>query len=233
VQAYERDGIEATHDMQRAARKVAQENSRLRRLLAHHGISQEEIDIYLRSFDEDKSPNEASTAPATAPVPSCSGMSGVIFAHRLGVAETLGQARSVGTRTGNNNPNHQCLTEHQLDGVCAVRHLTTPEPFFDARTQTEALSSRVTEKHYDAQENLKLDDSECPNTRDCFCPPTIKRNTQSLTSGLEISCDTAATIIIEMRGDGDVESVRKSLGCSGHEECNVRNSTVLQILDEG
>jgi DNA polymerase II large subunit len=45
---YERKGVEATQDMQRAARKVAQENMRLRSLLARHGVSQEEVEIYLR-----------------------------------------------------------------------------------------------------------------------------------------------------------------------------------------
>lgn len=36
-----------------------------------------------------------------------------------------------------------------------------------------------------------------------------------------------------MRGDGDVDSIRASLGCTSREECIVRNSTVLQIMDEG
>jgi hypothetical protein len=27
--------------------------------------------------------------------------------------------------------------------------------------------------------------------------------------------------------------VRKSLGCAGREECSVRSSTVMQVMDEG
>jgi hypothetical protein len=76
---------------------------------------------------------------------------------------------------------------------------------------------------------------ECPTTSECFCPPTATPKVRSLDNGLEISCETAATIIVEMRGDGnvDIDSVRASLGCKGREKCSVKNSRVLQIMDEG
>ncbi|RMZ73301.1 bzip transcription factor [Pyrenophora seminiperda CCB06] len=51
VQEYEAKGVAATQDMQRAARKVAEENLRLRSLLASRGVSQSEIVTYLQSFD--------------------------------------------------------------------------------------------------------------------------------------------------------------------------------------
>jgi hypothetical protein len=220
--------------MQRAARKVVQENSRLRNLLKHHGISYDEIDTYLRSFDEDKASNEASLALATTLVSPQRGMFEVISGHGLGVSEPSCQNRSSGNDTCNNIPDRRYLIEHERgDLFTTLRRPITSESFSDARIQTETPSPRVIENQYYAQENNKVVDSECPNTHDCFCPPTTKSRTRLSTSGLEISCETAATIIIEMRGDGDVESVRKSLGCAGREECNVRNSTVLQILDEG
>jgi hypothetical protein len=48
--------------MQRAARKVVQENERLRTLLAQHGVLQEEINAYLRSFDQPATPGETEVA---------------------------------------------------------------------------------------------------------------------------------------------------------------------------
>ncbi|EAT83278.2 hypothetical protein SNOG_09086 [Parastagonospora nodorum SN15] len=144
IQKYEREGVAATQEMQRAARKVAEENARLRSLLAHHGILQDEVDAFLRSCDEPALPNDASLNTS---VPSA-----------------------------------------QQPGAVPVNALVT------------------------APNEAQFSDNG---------------------NGLEISCETAATIIVEMRGDGDVDSIRASLGCTSREECSVRNSTVLQIMDEG
>ncbi|KAK2060732.1 hypothetical protein LY76DRAFT_614861 [Colletotrichum caudatum] len=53
VQEYEKRGIEASLQMQKAARDVAIENSRLRALLASRGVSSDQVDAYLRSFEDD------------------------------------------------------------------------------------------------------------------------------------------------------------------------------------
>ncbi|KAJ4318894.1 hypothetical protein N0V84_006611 [Fusarium piperis] len=52
LQDYERQGVEATLQMQQAARNVAVENSRLRILLGYHGVTAEEIDKFLQSFPD-------------------------------------------------------------------------------------------------------------------------------------------------------------------------------------
>ncbi|KAH7120885.1 hypothetical protein B0J11DRAFT_438128, partial [Dendryphion nanum] len=148
VHEFEIKGVSATQEMQRAARKVDQENTRLRALLSLHGISHEEVDTYLRSFDEIRDRLDSSTVVANNLLPV-------------------------------------------QDGVLEVK-----------------------------------------NTSTCFCAPTTRVRDQSPNSGLEISCETAATIIADMRGDGDKERVRASLGCRKGEECNVKNTIVLQIMDE-
>ncbi|KAK1981890.1 hypothetical protein LZ30DRAFT_591735 [Colletotrichum cereale] len=61
VQEYEKRGIEASLQMQKAARDVAIENSRLRALLASRGVSSDQVDAYLRSFDDD--PKGSSAIP--------------------------------------------------------------------------------------------------------------------------------------------------------------------------
>ncbi|KAH7382274.1 hypothetical protein BKA66DRAFT_418546, partial [Pyrenochaeta sp. MPI-SDFR-AT-0127] len=145
VHEYEQQGVTATQDMQRAARKVAQDNVRLRSLLALHGVQQEEVESYLRS------PEEAIIAEAHLPSLLWS-----MANHQRGTSET--------------------------------------------------------------NSSLFLNSAE---------------NDQYLSSpGLEISCETAATIIAEMRGDGDKDSVRASLGCRGREGCNIKNTTVLQVMEE-
>ncbi|KAF2438290.1 hypothetical protein P171DRAFT_336228, partial [Karstenula rhodostoma CBS 690.94] len=57
VQEHERQGVAATLEMQRAARKVAQDNMRLRALLVRHGVSNEQIEYFLRSPEESSTPD--------------------------------------------------------------------------------------------------------------------------------------------------------------------------------
>ncbi|KAK7407966.1 hypothetical protein QQX98_009883 [Neonectria punicea] len=61
LQDFERRGVEATLEMQQAARNVALENSRLRMLLGYHNVSTEEIDKFLQAFP-DQSATEAAKA---------------------------------------------------------------------------------------------------------------------------------------------------------------------------
>jgi len=47
---------------------------------------------------------------------------------------------------------------------------------------------------------------------------------------LEMSCEMAAEIISGMRENEDQERTRSQLGCSGYEQCHVKNITVLQLM---
>ncbi|KAM5344779.1 hypothetical protein ACJ41O_010641 [Fusarium nematophilum] len=63
LQDFERRGVEATLQMQQAARNVAVENSRLKILLGYHGVTNEEIDKFLQSF-----PDQPATDAAKATI---------------------------------------------------------------------------------------------------------------------------------------------------------------------
>ncbi|KAF5021329.1 hypothetical protein F66182_6629 [Fusarium sp. NRRL 66182] len=52
LQEYERRGVEATLEMQQAARSVAVENSRLRMLLGYHGVTNEDVEKFLQGFPD-------------------------------------------------------------------------------------------------------------------------------------------------------------------------------------
>ncbi|RSL73475.1 hypothetical protein CEP53_000773 [Fusarium sp. AF-6] len=62
LQDYERQGVEATLQMQQAARNVAVENSRLRILLGYHGVTADEIDKFLQSFPDQPATDAAKAA---------------------------------------------------------------------------------------------------------------------------------------------------------------------------
>ncbi|KAF5557930.1 bzip transcription factor [Fusarium phyllophilum] len=62
LQDYERRGVEATLEMQQAARSVAVENSRLKILLGYHGITNEDVEKFLQSFPDQPASEAAKAA---------------------------------------------------------------------------------------------------------------------------------------------------------------------------
>ncbi|EFX02784.1 hypothetical protein CMQ_2713 [Grosmannia clavigera kw1407] len=66
VRTYEEQGIEASTEVQQAARHVSEENRRLRTLLHHHGVPNSEIEAYLLSG---KVSALGTTHPAAAGIP--------------------------------------------------------------------------------------------------------------------------------------------------------------------
>lgn len=261
--------------MQRAARKVAEENMRLRSMLASRGVSQSEIDAYLQSFDAGSAQghfqrvnhalpaSHQTVSVATAPglitsagqltAQSAAGSSLQSAAQPLAQASfqpsmQLNQAYS-GPHVGLQRNNQPCSQVTQR-APCHVRQETTRaralEPGMPMGSQ-EAIHSRpatVEEPPCQRTGNNAVydnstatlseleNDTDCPNTASCFCAPASTPKEQSIDTGLLISCETAATIIAEMRGDGDRNRIRASLGCQGDQECNVKNTLVLELMDE-
>lgn len=236
---YEQQGVTATQDMQRAARKVAQDNVRLRSLLALHGVQQEEVESYLRS------PEEAIIAEAHLPSLLWS-----MANHQRGTSETNSSLflNSAGP-WGRTQTRHFDVEYMHVDSDSAPHRQPTRTTQGSEKEQevTQNLDPTGTptataDENIDLEGPSESDDitytcSEtnsvgCQDALGCFCPP-VPENDQYLSSpGLEISCETAATIIAEMRGDGDKDSVRASLGCRGREGCNIKNTTVLQVMEE-
>jgi hypothetical protein len=225
--------------VQRAARKVAQENVGLRSLLARKGVSQVEIDDYLNSFREAAVSNSVAT-DSTVVQTSC----------RPGACGPSSKPEPVASqpRCQIQLPKLQPLQQPSLPQLAArptvppiARESRSPEVPHDPRIEINVPSPPVSADDNFVEKRQINDSSQrmpvptephCPSTADCFCPPPIPKSYRPPSPGLEISCEAAATIIVEMRGDGDIESARASLGCFGREECNVKNSTVLQIMDE-
>lgn len=221
--------------MQRAARKVAHENTRLRTLLARHGVSQDQVDSYLQSTDADEEPSNIAAYTATGPLQSQINTHTILMRPVINVAQ-------LSEHNHHSNDNQINIDTNAI--TPPSRHQNFHDPAIAVIPQatntgvhgcTQKSGTLPKNKEFQCEEpNDATKEPYCPNTSDCFCPPaTTTLATQPLNSGLEISCETAASIIIEMRGDGDVESVRASLGCAGRQSCSVRNSTVLQIMDEG
>ncbi|KAF2687102.1 hypothetical protein K458DRAFT_185816 [Lentithecium fluviatile CBS 122367] len=75
---------------------------------------------------------------------------------------------------------------------------------------------------------------ELPEARELVVPPPTPIVPALITtSAAETSCEAAAIIIAQMRGDGDDDFARNMLlGCQGKTDCKVKNTTLFQVLDE-
>lgn len=52
------------------------------------------------------------------------------------------------------------------------------------------------------------------------------------TDSMETSCDTAASILVDLHHGMDNEQARTALGCKGSETCNVSNIKIFQLLEK-
>jgi hypothetical protein len=305
VQEYEQKGVAATQDMQRAARKVVQENERLRALLARHGVLRDEVDSFLRVCEQTEAPSSAEPEampslmsrrssvpnnpyPPVNPGPRSLHIQPLSPAYPMDYSphpspvsrapvqisrQSIQPSRTASTC----GPATQCGPRNQ----CGPTTTTTTPPQGDSHNEATVMSkpfeiTRQTESYYASptesdsssppsrpqetqpvstapdyappvrpnqgccppsklQVEVTSEDPACPNTDDCFCPPTVTMlpltNRPSISND-EMSCETAATIIAQMRGEEDDTAARRSLGCGPGEVCSVRNTFLLQLLDE-
>jgi hypothetical protein len=74
--------------------------------------------------------------------------------------------------------------------------------------------------------------SQCLPSESSTCRPILaSKEEHSLRSLHETSCEDAASIIASMRGHADREQVREELGCGSKRDCNVKNTTLFQLMD--
>ena len=228
--------------MQKAARRVAHDNVRLRNLLAVHGVSREEVESHLQSSSEGANSLEINLSSdlRSDVSPRC----GKLGWHQDAISSDLqNPQRMPRGRQGDAQYADVALGVAPLQQQRAIsRHADSDKFIHDTPNQAQP-SAQIAAKYTNAPYQTDTDDiinthteidrSICHDSLECFCAPMpTHHSTTSASSGLEISCETAAKIIAEMRGDGDRELVRASLGCSGLEDCNIKNTTVLQIMDE-
>ncbi|KAF2751683.1 hypothetical protein M011DRAFT_2260 [Sporormia fimetaria CBS 119925] len=209
VKRYELEGVKATQQMQQAARKVAHENIRLRSLLAAYGVSQDEVDSYLRS----------------------TGHPGVEL-HPNAHLQTF-KANHTKITTGRARSHTLHDADSQVPAPWPRRTRQQPTVARERCPEEDSSGSGTTPEVQETSNNCPVEEiSECPNTATCFCPPMSAPRLAPHGSSSEISCETAATIIIELNREDDRDAVRASLGCTGAGDCKVKSSVVMELMDE-
>ncbi|KAJ4989597.1 hypothetical protein SVAN01_04974 [Stagonosporopsis vannaccii] len=220
VQEFELRGVAAAQGIQRAARKVAEENSRLRSLLARHSVSREEADSYLGSFAGASTPYLVATLGA--PIHRRGGASERVLNPTFGAGSSSCHAQHAGHDSYGdyNNKDHPFVQEQKSTPTTQQPETEGLQPL--RLEELRPSSSRSSENYNDTPRNCRADNTvyaspiaeqtECPNTHNCFCAPATGSRDRLVNTNLEISCKAAAAIIAEMRGDGDTDVARASLG---------------------
>lgn len=207
VRDYETRGVQATLDMQRAARAVALENSRLRALLSSKGVSDYEVEKFLASS------GEGSKAQQREVNSHCCGSEGSPTASDTPGQDTpSSQASANGAATDTGDA--MCLKRLvNDDGPHPFRSL---EPWPAARA-TQALTTGPRAQSQEQESNA--------STRTTL-PPLHSLSP----SPHEMSCSAAAEIIAGAHGHGDECVARSVLGCADSSNCVIKNTQVLQVL---
>ena len=206
-------GAEASREIQAAARRVAEENRKLRLLLRERGVSDVETDAYLKASSQTQSQPTAELGNLLSSWKTCGDLSlglGPEEASPLvtNALQTEGvQATEQTTHAGEspNVLNHQAMP---IAGACS------------------SSGSREI-----GHENLATDDprpvSPVLPDRPGSLPPDPPPATQSLSS-----CIAAATIISDLALDLDPGDVRADLGCKPYEaDCVVDSKVLFSVMD--
>ncbi|KAI0174602.1 hypothetical protein BJ166DRAFT_151977 [Pestalotiopsis sp. NC0098] len=191
IAEYERRGVHATLEMQRAAREVAATNERLLALLALRGVSQQEVEAFLgeqNSHVPDPVPDEDADAAGAAP-------------RIHGAAATMEDSGSGPT----------CHRSSQ-----------------DTRRGEDSGSRPADLLHRRHAQNvcMPLSQQDSPLGQ-------VEERTASALSKEVTSCETAATMIVNLRGTAEgLSEARQALGCSGNMPCSVKNTHLFQLMSE-
>jgi hypothetical protein len=251
LQDYERRGVEATLQMQQAARAVALENWRLRSLLACRGVSSEEIKNYLEAFDGGASRNPVATPPLSASEPlrrpqrdlhgeMSSGLEVMGTRHIMDAAAGI-RREKTGAWGDGSIPLAQDMTELQggrlartqvpadastvrVDKLAVLADVSAQRMCCGPITQCSG-AGRDCQKDF-AEQSDSSRRREASNSQ--LSPPS---GLSATASPLEMSCNIAASIVTDMHRYGDEELVREALGCNGSRECVVKNTILFQVLD--
>ncbi|QPC74360.1 hypothetical protein HYE68_005112 [Fusarium pseudograminearum] len=204
VREYERRDAQATLEMQRVARVVAGENAALRALLAAKGVAPEEVEAHIDAVRHDDKTAVKTGVSSFTPVSTPSATSPVVIPSRP-MPGFQPQCQPQGCGPSNNPP----ITFQPM-------MYSPPTPSTTMNTCTEESGC-------------------CPRPQPPPQPetqPEMQPEMQHPRSIDKIHCMEAATILAQIKGYSDISNARAFLGCSSNDNCMVRNTDLLALMDE-
>lgn len=202
LRSFETLGVAASQEIQQAGRKVAEENALLRSLLVLRGVTEDEIEAFLKSHDEYTPGGMLRSAPAI----NCSVKPPIRQWVVLGVSQ----------RNFDGTSNISPRTE-EIDGQNVPTYGQSVEVHTYANRQ-ELTTDR-------ASPNSPADIPGIAPTPQGF-------NGDQREKGHFTSCESAARIIAGLRGYSDTHEVRSELGCGADADCMVKNLNLFEMFDK-
>jgi hypothetical protein len=250
----ELQGIEASSEIQLAARRVADENKKLRGLLAQHGVADESIDVYLQSS------------------PTCDTVLGNHLGSSSGAVQTLEQLLqtrkaccsdgNTGAPSNSRNSSTSVSTVHSTwDTANPHRRSTGPQSIGKAAStaqqymtpsgsSTSSIGHRSSHSmsNYQRLNPIGLSRGHSPGSADrgqlfdfdtiqpSYHPHQSAQQHLHSSQGAPVympstsSCVFATDMITTMAG-ADPNAVRTDLGCLPGMECEVNTHEIFNVMD--
>lgn len=208
LRSFEKLGVAATQDVQKAGRKVAAENISLRSLLMIHGVTEIQIEEYLRSQRQSTSstlsqcPSVVSLLSANLHLPTAHSQPPVDYHHPLATPSS---------RELNNSP-------HPLEPF----EIRSSPPISDTKSCMDTLNRQES----GAGRAVELSSVTAETV------PESQHVGGVQDTGQFTSCVTAASLIESLRNHSDYRDVRSELGCESESNCMVKNMSIFDILDK-
>ncbi|TLD21637.1 bZIP transcription factor-like protein [Venturia nashicola] len=226
IQEYERNGVEVTKEIQQTARRVHEDNLKLRQLLAQKGVSDAETNSFLSGSDPPANPlppPKSVASPIQTPTPP-------VDTHFL--SRTLPPPIHRHSEPELKLPPMRTLEDNaQLERLHVDPALAGPRMLFNDMRRAGSISEMECESQ-DSEPHIRPI-SRCPPSEASSCRPiSTQEMSETIRSPHETSCEDAASIIAGMRGHADREQVREELGCGGRRNCAVKNMTLFQLMDQ-
>ncbi|KAI9869782.1 MAG: hypothetical protein M1830_005092 [Pleopsidium flavum] len=215
-------GVEASSEIQAAARRVAEENKRLRLLLRSRGVPESEINNYVgKSTDNPRFLSEPTTLDSLLSArrqcngekPGCSPVLSESPSSSISWKPVSTSARST-SKSDACRPH--CLTpSSNMSAAPLAQQYPQAAVLFDvndfSQTNSECHQPAPTEtwsgpSNYELAEEIDSD----PNTS---------------------SCTFATNLIRDINTGVSAEQLKEELGCAPNTECKIDNSTLFSVMD--
>ena len=201
------DGVNASHELQIAARRVEEENRRLKALLRAKGVSEREIDGFA-----DNSPGASSEGSALARVQE---------ERRPYYAE----ARSLSTEASKDAPSllHNASTQNPQSP-----YRPYPAPLNPSMTCPPTLDDST---YHPLPRGQDQTPTPAWSGTAALASQIESSAIEAETSDSRLSCEYAASIITGMKYDASALQVKRELGCGENLECKVEHAALFEVMD--
>jgi hypothetical protein len=240
-------GVAASIEMQRAAQAVNVQNQRLKSLLGVYGVSEDEIERYLSSPEEDHRALNARHRCITCGrlLPGITQTQTRAMSMDDPSQSSFGSASSM---AGDAVPILASVLSNPTLPTSAGKQPPSAEPPIESilipREENKGVFVLPAEEHgfhhqMHAANGLDNTTTNSPSApTDALSPLSdsfdlsdsiIRHSNHS--EPLETSCDKAAKILVELHNHADPSRARSALGCHGDSSCSVKNTKIFQLMD--